>query len=332
MPINITRPNAVQAVIVSIFLIGMILSPPHSFEQIQLTFTPLQQWLNFFFASNIWVLYGTSFIMLSVTTILIGRVGTRSSTMAYKGYSAMIIFLCLTLSLVDVTQTPRSLLSLLFIMISLNNIMNSRRSEVLSAGQWATAGWWIGLASLTSSESILMILIIPLGLLFHRTWNTKEFLSAIGGLLLPCALINFTYITFDITASLINVGMDNLWLYPSFFDIMSNQDTLIYNYFTYSLIGLSIFSLLGFLLSRNTLHSTLRGYIANFILLLTLTASIVLSPFFSPTTILLLYIPLSFILAKGFESKRPNLWLSTLYIVFILGAILCKYHSLIFVY
>ena len=332
MSLNITRPNATQAVIFSLLLIGLALVPFNQFEQTQIAFTPIQKWLDYIFNVNIWGLYVACFIMLATIVTYIGRIGVRSSTLVYRGYASMIIFVALTLAFIDVTQVPRALLSVLLVMVALNNVMNSRTTDELATGQWVLVGWWIAIATVVSTGAAVMIMVIPLGLLFYRNSNPKEFLASIGGLLLPALIIHCLYVIFAVNGVFSSVGLDSLWIYPSLFDVLGNQSIAIHIYFGYVLLFGIVISLLGLLVKRNSQLAVMRGYLFYFVLAIVIVATMLLVSIFSPTLILLLFLVLSYILAKGFEAKKPNLWLSIIYVIFILGAIICKYHPLFLVY
>jgi len=326
MPFNITRPTSIQAVVISLILIGLILIPTNNIESTTLTLTPIQQMLNGILNSCTWIAYVVSFLLLSTTTVFIGRIGMRSSALAYRGYAPMVIFLTLILSSINVTDTPRTLLSVLFIMLALNHMMNSRKSENIAAGEWAAIGWWTALAAIVSSEALIMFLIIPIGLLSYRTWNTKEFIAALGGFLLPFALIHLTYIIIGTPAQTLVSGTENLWLYTSFLDKLNEANIIQQSFGAFILVCL-IISIATFLLKLNSLLAIVRGYIFYLILSITLIGWMILIPAFTPTVLALLYIPLSIVIAKGFESKKNNRWLTILYILFIAGAITCKYHN-----
>ena len=326
MPFNVTRPTSLQAVIISVILIGLILAPTNNTEPLVLTITPLQQILNDIFNYSLWIPYVAGFLMLSVITVLLGRVAMRSSALSFKGYAPMVIFLTLTLASVDVTETPRTLLSVLFAMLALNHMMNSRKNDDLAAGEWAVIGWWTSLAVITSSEAVIMFLMIPLGIFLYRTWYAKEFLAALGGFLLPIALINLTYIIIGISPLLVINAIQNLWIYPSFLDIMINDANVIQQGFGALVLIYIAISVIVFLARSGSQLATMRGHLFYLILCLILITWTLLAPVFTPTILVLLYIPLSVVLTKGLESKKNNLWLTILYILLIAGAISCKYH------
>lgn len=332
MAFNLTRPTPTQAVIISAVLIGLILTPNNNPEATILTITPIQQILNNLFNSFTWIGYVWGFITLSTITILIGRVTIRSSALSYKGYAPMVIFLTLILSSVNVNDTPRALLSALFIMIALNQMMNSRKNEDIAAGEWAVIGWWTALAAIISSEAIIMFLMIPIGIFSYRTWYAKEFVAALGGFLLPITLIQLTYVIIGTPTHIQFNGIENLWIYPSFLDILMNNYNVIQQGFGALVIIYMVISIAGFVLKRNSQLASTRGYMFYLSLALTLFAWTVITPAFTPTILVLLYIPLSVVFAKGLESKKNNRWLTIQYILLIAGAITCKYHDQILVF
>jgi len=263
-----------------------------------------------------------SFVVMLITAFLLLQINSKHIVIKQRTYLPAFFFVILASGFLPVQRINPAIFSSFFLVFAIDHILSIYHKESVLDNLYR-AGFFIALASLFYAPSIFYIVAVFLSLISIRTFNIREWIVPIIGLLTPWFFFFFYhyFVNSDLTISY------RVIVYNLFTEINPiSSGVLFYSFIGYSII---LFMITGIFLLNSLPNQkiSVRKYHGVFFWFNLVTALIVL--FIPACSIEILYvavIPVSFQFAHYFTLSNRKFWPSFLFFLLLGIVALLQFH------
>lgn len=132
--------------------------------------------------------------VLLINSFYITRLTIRSVVYLSHSFLPAMFLMCLGFSSFGSVYSFVALLSILMVLLSIDGMVGSYSVKGLASGRWFVVGVYAGLAGVIYMPCTLFAVMIPLGLMFFRAFDIREWTAAVAGyalMLFYCAFADY---------------------------------------------------------------------------------------------------------------------------------------------
>ena len=256
------------------------------------------------FVINVWVLFLVNFIV-------------SKNKLIHNNYFPALIVVMLFGIFPKVMLSSNLILANLFLILSFRKIF-SLKSQFNTKAKIFDSGFWIGLATLFYSWSILFLILVYVSIIIYKKADIKNFLIPIIGFITPV----FIYFTFLFYFDNLTIFYNHFnFEYSSSFEMYKPLNILIPLLFLVILLVWSILNVSPKFMLVNNVHKS--SWVIVLWLLLISISMVVVSPLKNSAELLFIIFP-SAIIVANFIQKKESLFLKNgiLYLFLLLSAVI----------
>lgn len=274
------------------------------------------KWLDFSFGSSRWVHVVFSTLLIILQAGILNSILLRNKAFEENNYLPAFLYVILMSSTMDFFVLSPQLMSLTFVILSLNQIFR-RIDNVVTDELFLLAGVYTGLATFFYLPSIIYFVTFLLSFIVFSTAVLRRLVIFIYGFGIVFLVIAAYYFWYD--------SLTDLWTYFVVGGFIKEK-TFFVNYselleIGYVVLGTLIISLTVFITVRftNFQQNMLR---VMFLFVIAGILSMMIAPELSPADLLFLVPPVAFFLTHYFLTLRKKLFRAVMPIVIIFGLLI----------
>ncbi len=191
-----TRSSNILIILIYGLLLALFWVAGYTNEPIALeSFTPWAQFIDTHALSYPVVTLALTGVLTVVISFLVTQMTIRRISMMEGSLLPALLFLVISCALCNSIYSLRPLLCVIFIILSINNLLRSTSIKSIASGTVILSGFWASIAILIFPESYTIALVVILGLVVLRGFEIRELLAMVVGMLItPVFITLISYI------------------------------------------------------------------------------------------------------------------------------------------
>ncbi len=324
-----TRTSNIPIILLYTILLSLFWGAAYTSEPVAVeSFTPWAKSIDTFAVENPEITLIFTALLTIVISFMVTQLTIRRIAMLGGSFLPALLFLTISSGLCNSAFSIRALLSTLFIIISINNLLQSSSIKGPASGIVILSGFWVSLAVLIFPQSYTVLVAMILGLAMLRDFDLLEWIAIIVGMaIVPVFIALISYVMGYQIADYLN----NITMYLSQgkvgYELIFLQGNPLQLIFIGILVLLFLLSMSGGKRRGQTSNSPQERRVFRFFILFTwiIAISLLLSPEHSLYFSSVAALPLSIVLASSLKGRGKRIIANILYALLIACALLLNF-------